>query len=66
MSWVPQRGNAREMDGYDNRAIFLGVFDEKDRLSAFLRLIMPRTAFMLEKEFLNLRDNIYLSVRMIM
>lgn len=51
LGWVPQKENAREMDEYDNRAIFLGVFDEKDRLLAFLRLIMPRMTFMLEKEF---------------
>jgi len=51
LGWAPQRENAREMDEYDNRAIFLGVFDEKDRLLAFLRLIMPQTTFMLENEF---------------
>jgi acyl homoserine lactone synthase len=51
LGWVPQRENTQERDGYDHRAIFLGVYDRRGKLLAFLRLIMPQTAFMLEREF---------------
>jgi N-acyl amino acid synthase of PEP-CTERM/exosortase system len=51
LGWMPQRENGQERDGYDYKAVFLGVYDRRRRLLAFLRLIMPQTTFMLEREF---------------
>ena len=51
LGWVPKTENEQEVDRYDHRAIFLGVFNEKGRLLAFVRLILPQATFMLEREF---------------
>ena len=32
LGWVPKTENEQEVDEYDHRAIFLGVFDKKGRL----------------------------------
>jgi N-acyl-L-homoserine lactone synthetase len=43
-----------EIDKYDQHAIFIGVFDDRHKLTAFSRLISPGTTFMIEKEFSSL------------
>ena len=54
LNWVPQLKNAIEKDEYDNSAVFFGVVNKKNELLAFLRLIMPHSFFMIEKEFSSL------------
>lgn len=56
LHWVPRQGDALETDDYDDNAVSFGVFDERGRLSAYLRLIMPGRPFMLEREFSSLLD----------
>ena len=51
LGWVPQTDNSLEIDVYDEKAIFLGVFDEHQNLKSFLRVVMPQSTFMMEKEF---------------
>lgn len=52
LRWVPETDDGLEIDVYDNNAVSFGVFDAGNRLSAFLRLILPGMPFMLEKEFI--------------
>ncbi len=54
LGWVPESGNALEMDEYDDNAVFLGVFNLQDKLLAFLRILLPGGPFMLEKVFSSL------------
>ena len=54
LGWRPEAGNGLEIDNYDIEAIFFGVFDEKNKLLAFLRIITPEKPFMLENEFIDL------------
>ncbi len=54
LKWVPVSDDALERDAYDEGAVFFGVFDEDNRLRAFLRLILPERPFMIEREFLSL------------
>ena len=51
LGWVPQSKDFMEVDGYDENAVFFGVFDEYQNLKSFLRVVMPQSTFMLEKEF---------------
>lgn len=51
LGWVPQTSNSLEIDAYDEKAVFFGVFDEYQNLKAFLRIVTPRNTFMMEKEF---------------
>lgn len=51
LKWLPQSEDLRETDEYDEHAVFFGVFNEHNKLLAFLRLILPEKAFMIEKEF---------------
>ncbi|HEY6872560.1 MAG TPA: acyl-homoserine-lactone synthase [Geobacteraceae bacterium] len=51
LGWVPQTNNLLEVDDYDEKAVFFGVFDEYHKIKAFLRVVMPPSTFMLEKEF---------------
>jgi len=57
LGWRPKRSNELEVDDYDIEAIFFGVFNEKNKLLAFLRIIMPGNIFMLENEFVQLVDH---------
>lgn len=54
LGWVPETKNALEADNYDNYAISFGVFNELNKLIAFIRLIPSSAPFMIEKEFLSL------------
>lgn len=54
LKWVPPSEDALERDVYDEGGVFFGVFDEDNRLRAFLRLILPERPFMIEREFLSL------------
>lgn len=54
LEWVPETKNALEADNYDNYAIPFGVFNELNKLIAFIRLIPSTAPFMIEKEFLSL------------
>lgn len=54
LGWRPEAGNGLEIDDYDIEAIFFGVFNEKNKLLAFLRIILPEKRFMLENEFIDL------------
>lgn len=51
LNWVPRSKDSLEVDGYDRNAIFFGVFNNRNELVAFLRLILPESPFMLENEF---------------
>ena len=52
LGWVPPRESQLEIDEYDDHAVPFGVFDQKGRLLAYMRLIKPEVPYMLEKEFL--------------
>jgi len=54
LGWVPQSTDMLEIDDYDDSAVFLGVFDEQDKLVAFLRFVLPEKTFMIEKTFSSL------------
>jgi acyl homoserine lactone synthase len=54
LGWVPINSASLEIDKYDQHAIFIGVFDDRHKLTAFSRLISPGTTFMIEKEFSSL------------
>ncbi|MGA1795378.1 MAG: acyl-homoserine-lactone synthase, partial [bacterium] len=54
LGWRPEARNGLEIDNYDIEAVFFGVFNEKNRLLAFLRIILPEKRFMLEYEFIDL------------
>jgi len=54
LGWRPKTSDELEVDDYDIEAIFFGVFNEKNKLLAFLRIIMPENVFMLENEFVHL------------
>jgi acyl homoserine lactone synthase len=56
LRWVPESETQMEIDQYDKDAVFFGVYDDFDRLVAFLRLILPDNRFMMEKEFQFLVD----------
>lgn len=51
LGWVPTTGNSCEVDGYDEYAVFMGVFDQRNNLKAFLRVVLPADPYMLEGEF---------------
>jgi acyl homoserine lactone synthase len=51
LKWVPRSETLLEIDEYDNNASFFGVYDDSNRLVAFLRMILPEKRFMMEKEF---------------
>ena len=54
LGWRSETNNELEIDDYDIEAVFFGVFNEKNQLLAFLRIIMPEKVFMLENEFIHL------------
>jgi len=54
LGWVPASKTLMEVDEYDGKSTFLGVFDERDRLVAFARLILTGGKFMIEEEFSSL------------
>ena len=54
LGWVPATQTLMEIDDYDKEAIFLGVFNERDQLVAFARLILTGGRFMIEEEFSSL------------
>lgn len=54
LEWAPKTDDRLEIDAYDSHAVFFGVFDAENGLSAFLRLILPEMPFMLEKEFISM------------
>ncbi len=51
LNWIPRSKDSLEIDSYDMNAIFFGVFNKQHELVAFIRLILPESQFMLEKEF---------------
>lgn len=51
LCWVSRTENGLETDDYDRHAISLGLWDGRQRLLAYLRLIPAGGPFMLEKEF---------------
>ena len=59
LGWVPETRDHFEVDGYDQHAVPIGVFDEDQNLKAFLRIIMRPNVFMLEKEFPYLLEKDY-------
>ncbi len=54
LGWVLRAENGLETDEYDARAVPFGVYGAGEELLSYLRLIMPDSRFMLEKEFLSL------------
>lgn len=56
LAWVPSTPWVLEIDAYDNHAIPFGVFDSRNNLVAYLRLVMPTHEFMMEKEFRKMVD----------
>ena len=54
LRWRSETDNELEIDDYDIEAVFFGVFNEKNKLLAFLRIILPEKVFMLENEFIHL------------
>ncbi len=59
LGWLPKSEKELEIDDYDNNAVFFGVFDGQRELLAYLRLIMPESPFMLEREFASLLGHRY-------
>ncbi len=51
LKWVPPSKDLLETDKYDNAAVLFGVFDEHNKLIAYLRLILSDRTYMLENEF---------------
>jgi N-acyl amino acid synthase of PEP-CTERM/exosortase system len=51
LCWVPRKDNGLERDDYDRHAISLGLWDHRQQIRAYLRLIPAVGPFMLEKEF---------------
>lgn len=51
LGWVPINSRKQEQDDYDRHAISLGVFDKRQDLRAYLRIVTSEHQFMLEKEF---------------
>lgn len=54
LGWVTK---SVESDNYDRSAVFFGVFNDNDDLTAFIRLIPAPHPFMLDKEFSFLIDS---------
>ncbi|HEX2965043.1 MAG TPA: acyl-homoserine-lactone synthase [Syntrophorhabdaceae bacterium] len=54
LGWVPRSRTLMERDNYDRNAVDLGVFDGRNILVAYVRLIPPGSSFMIEKEFSSL------------
>ena len=57
LRWVSSTENELEIDSYDKDAVFIGVFDIENKLVAFLRLVLPPSAFMIEDIFIALIDS---------
>ncbi len=53
LGWLPRNRDKKEVDGYDNGCILVGIFIE-DKLLACLRILLPFQKFMIEKEFKNI------------
>jgi len=53
LGWVPYNRDKKEVDGYDNSCILVGIFAD-DKLIACLRILLPSQKFMIEKEFKNI------------
>lgn len=51
LGWVQPTSSSMEVDVYDGKALFFGVYDNCHNLKAFLRVVMSSSTFMLEKEF---------------
>ena len=51
LKWVDTSPNGLEIDTYDKYAVPIGIFDQRNNLIAFIRLLHSDTTFMLEKEF---------------
>lgn len=51
LKWVPPSPGRMEVDAYDAFAHPIGLFDERDLLVGYVRLIHSPDPFMLEKEF---------------
>jgi acyl homoserine lactone synthase len=51
---VPRSETLLEIDDYDRHTSFIGVFDRAGSLVAFMRLTLPGTPYMIEKEFSSL------------
>jgi acyl homoserine lactone synthase len=51
LGWTPKKTTEMETDDYDAYAVPFGVFDERRRLNAYIRLIAPTDPFMLDREF---------------
>lgn len=54
LGWAPQSENGLEIDGYDSNAVYFGVFDNQNRMLAFIRLITSEYPFMVERDFISL------------
>ena len=57
LNWVSSTENELEIDSYDEKAVFIGVFDIENKLVAFLRLVLPPSPFMIEDTFILLIDS---------
>ncbi len=55
LKWVSSVKNRLEVDMYDEKAIYIGVFN-KNTLLAFIRLILAKNRFMIEQDFCMLVD----------
>lgn len=51
LKWVPASPDGMEKDSYDSFAHPIGIFDEKNGLIGYVRLISAPNPFMIEKEF---------------
>lgn len=60
LKWVPVNHEKMEIDSYDENATSFGVFDSRDKLASYLRLLTSEGTFMIEEEFAEMVSSDYI------
>ena len=59
LGWSLVDSTGQEVDEYDRNSVHFGAFSDSDELVGYCRLILPKSGFMIEKEFADLVDPTY-------
>ena len=60
LGWASSHSSGEESDEYDQNSVHFAVFVHPDKLVGYCRLILPKSYFMIEKEFADLVDPGYI------
>ena len=56
LGWSVLDHKGQESDQYDQNSVHFGAFSESGEITGYCRLILPKSGFMIEKEFADLID----------